>query len=47
MTVRERMLALSLLEKIENNPEFAKKIGVQASLQQGVQPEIKCEDNKG
>ena len=29
MTVRERMLALRLLEKQEKNPEYARKLGVQ------------------
>jgi len=32
MTVKERMLALRLLEKQENNPEFVKKIGVEVKL---------------
>ena len=28
MTVRERMLALHLAEKLEKNPQYANKIGV-------------------
>lgn len=28
MTVRERMLALRLIEKEEKNPEYAKQIGM-------------------
>ena len=32
MTVRERILALRLLEKQERNPEYAKRIGIQVSM---------------
>lgn len=32
MTVRERILAIKLLEKQERNPEYTKKIGVQVSM---------------
>ena len=32
MTVRERMLALSLLEKTQKNPEYAKQIGIKAVM---------------
>ena len=32
MTVRQRILALRLLEKQERNPEFAKRIGIQVSM---------------
>lgn len=32
MTARERVLALRLLEKQGNNPDFARKIGVQVTL---------------
>lgn len=28
MTVRERMLVLRLMEKTENNPDYAKKLGL-------------------
>ena len=30
MTVRERILAIQLIEKIEKNAEYAKKIGITA-----------------
>lgn len=32
MTVRQRILALRLLEKQERNPEYAKRIGIQVSM---------------
>ena len=32
MTVRERILALRLLEKQEHNPEYAKRIGIQVNV---------------
>ena len=32
MTVRERILALKLLEKQERNPEYAKRIGIQVDM---------------
>ena len=32
MTVRERMLALRIIEKAEKNPEYAQKLGVTATL---------------
>lgn len=36
MTARERILALRLLEKQEQNPEYAKRIGIQVIiLEQG------------
>ena len=31
-TVRERILALKLLEKQERNPEYAKRIGIQVDM---------------
>ena len=34
MTVRERMLALRLMEKEEKNPEYAKKIGMHVSFEE-------------
>lgn len=43
MTVKERILALKLLEKQEQNPEYAVRIGIQVSLIHQ-DPEIK-EDN--
>lgn len=38
MTVRERMLALSLMEKTAKNPKYAKQIGLDAF--------VKCNDSK-
>lgn len=32
MTVRERILALRLLEKQEHHPEYAKRIGIQVNV---------------
>ena len=32
MTVRQRILALRLLEKQERNPKYAKRIGIQVSV---------------
>ena len=32
MSVRERMLALKLKEKLDKNPEYAKKIGIQVNV---------------
>lgn len=32
MTVRERILALKLLEKQEQNPDYAKRIGIQVCI---------------
>ena len=32
MTVRERMLALSIIEKAKKNPVYAQKIGVTAEM---------------
>lgn len=32
MTVRERILAIRLLEKQERNPEYAKRIGIQVAV---------------
>lgn len=33
MTVRERILAIKLLEKQERNPEYAKRIGIQVNME--------------
>ena len=33
MTVRERILAIKLLEKQERNPEYARRIGIQVSME--------------
>ena len=32
MTIRERILAIRLLEKQERNPEYAQWIGIQANM---------------
>lgn len=32
MTVRERLLAIRLLEKQEKNPEYAQRIGIQVAI---------------
>ena len=32
MTVRERILAIKLMEKQENNPEYATQIGIQVNM---------------
>lgn len=32
MTVRERILAIKLLERQERKPEYAKRIGIQAQM---------------
>ena len=34
MTVRERILALRLLEKQKKNPEYAKKIGLEVKVKE-------------
>lgn len=41
MTARERILAIKLLKKQERNPEYAKRIGIQVSM------EKKSENNGG
>ena len=33
MTARERILAIKLLEKQERNPEYARRIGIQVSME--------------
>ena len=33
MTARERILAIKLLEKQERNPEYARLIGIQVSME--------------
>ena len=33
MTVKERILALKLLEKQERNPEYIKQLGIQACME--------------
>lgn len=41
MTVRERIIALHLIEKQRQNPEYVAKIGVQACLKQKNGREVK------
>ena len=33
MTARERILAIKLLEKQKRNPEYARRIGIQVSIE--------------
>ena len=40
MTVRERILALKLLEKQERHPEYAKRIGIQVSILRKGSPKL-------
>ena len=44
VTARERILALRLLQKQEENPEYAKRIGIQVDLLKK-DPEIKEDKN--
>lgn len=44
MTVRERILAIKLLEKQEHNPEYAQEIGIQVCM---VKKGANGEENKG
>ena len=44
MTARERILALRLLEKQEQSPDYAKRIGIQVDLLKK-DPEIKEDKN--
>ena len=37
MTARERILAIKLLEKQEQNPEYTKKIGIHVSITNNAQ----------
>ena len=41
MSVRERILALRLLEKQEKNPEYVEQLGVRVSLKE----KEECEDD--
>lgn len=46
MSVRKRILAIQLAEKIQQNPEYAKKIGVSVEVQhQQIQKEKKINYN--
>ena len=44
MTARERILALRLLEKQEQNPEYAARIGIQVNILDK-DPKIKEDNN--
>lgn len=33
MNVKKRLIAIKLIERLKNNPEIAKKIGVQVELE--------------
>ena len=43
MTARERVLAIKLLEKLERNPEYARQIGIQASM---TKKDLKAKEEK-
>lgn len=44
MTVRERILAIKLLEKQARGPEYAKRIGIQARMVKKDPKEMECKD---
>ena len=44
MTARERILALRLLQKQEQNPDYARRIGIQVNMMKK-DPEIKEDKN--
>ena len=44
MTVRERLLALKLLEKQEKHPEYAQRIGIWVTLH-GKDPEERMDND--
>lgn len=41
MSVRERMLALKIKEKLDKNPEYAKRIGVQVKVVENENKDLK------
>ena len=41
MTVRERILALKIKEKLDKNPEYAKKIGIQVNIENNKNRDLK------
>ena len=45
MSVRERMLALKVKEKLDKNPEYAKKIGIQVNVVENKNRSSKIELN--
>ena len=46
MTVRERMLALRLLELAENHPEYASRIGVTVFVEESIHREEESRSEK-
>ena len=45
MTVRERMLALSLMERAEKNAEYVKRIGVTVAMKESKSGNVKENKN--
>lgn len=41
LSVRERMLALKIKEKLDKNPEYAKRIGVQVKVVENENKDLK------
>ena len=41
MTVRERILALKIKEKLDKNPGYAKKIGIQVNIVENKNKDLK------
>lgn len=41
MTVRERILALKIKEKLDKDPEYAKKIGIQVNIVENKNKDLK------
>ena len=46
MTVRERILALRLLEKQKKNPELAKQLGINVCMKKKGKEDDFCEKDK-
>ena len=46
MTVRERILALRLLEKQKKNPELAKQLGINVHMKKKGKEDDFCEKDK-
>ena len=46
MTVKERILAIRLIEKIDRNPEYAEKVGIE-EVENGKEIEISHMAEKG
>ena len=41
LTVRERILMLRIKEKVDKNPEYAKKIGIQVNIVENKNKDLK------